>query len=265
MTPISCSLLPRFPSCYMRKGYRVCQGKLKSPCPCMYLNVTGEQMRNMFLQQQILSLCVVARDHPLMSCLSFFFFGKHDRNVDWRRKKEGGEKKYECSNVSPSHSYSVQMQQCRAEPAFLHCWRLIWPHTNTHTHTHTKAHLHALTSHKHTHTALTEALKLILEMLPAGDHWVSPLSSMLSLSFILFFFFQNFFLFLSLVRLPFCDPSEFIYLSHSPLSLGNRRRFLRWGETFQTFLSVCDAHTFLRSPLSSACFSFFLFFSFLCM
>ena len=78
-------------------------------------------------------------------------------------------------------------------PAFHRCWRLIWPHTHTQRHTLVCSHVthtHSLTHH----TTITEALRLRLEMLPAGNHWVSPLSFLCSLSFFLSFPFFPFFL-----------------------------------------------------------------------
>lgn len=162
--------------------------------------------------------------------LSCYFF-VHCRNVNERReeseaerrKGEGGEKK--ISDVSPSHSYPVQMQQNGAEPAYHCCWR-------SHTNTHKGTLLHTLTSHS---LIIPHSQRLWISdqcwgMLPAGKHWVSPLSLLCAL--------LSFFPCLSLLWLPFYGPSKFIYLSHSPLLLWNGQCFVRLGDFSNFSLSM---------------------------
>lgn len=121
-----------------------------------------------------------------------------------------------------------------------------WPDP-THTHTHTKAHSYTLSRHTHSsfHT-LTEALKL-RPALGDATGW-QPLSKSTFPPLCSSFSSLPVFVVMAILR-P--RPSSFI----SPPLLCRCEMasvFSDW-ETFQTFLSVCRAHTFLSSP----CLSFF--------
>lgn len=156
------------------------------------------------------------------------------RNV--KEKERGGRRreKDEYSDVSPSHSYSVQIQPGRAEPAYHCCWRLTWSHT--HQHQHTKTLLHTHHPHKRRCRNSDRALGDATGWQPLSKSTLPPRlnSSFLSLSV----FCRD---------CLFCSPSKFIYLSHSPLvALKTASVFSDW-ETFQTFLSVCRAHALLLS------------------
>lgn len=114
--------------------------------------------------------------------------------------------------------------------------------------THIQGHtlFHSLTSHTLIIPHSQRSSEQCWEMQPAGSHWVSPLSLLSGL-------FLSFFLCLSLLWLPFYGPSEFIYLSHSPLSLWNAQCFLTLRDFTNFSLSMPCTYLSLLSL------SFFLF------
>lgn len=153
----------------------------------------------------------------------------------WRTEKEGGRRggKDECSDVSPAHSYSVQMQQSGLS---LHTTASDdWP---DHTHTHTFSHV----THTH-HATRREALKAeqryrdATGWQPLSKSTFPPLCSSFSLSVC-------------------CDCHSAArlssFISQTLLCRCEMASVFSDWETFQTFPSVCHAHT----SLSSRCLSF---------
>lgn len=137
-------------------------------------------------------------------------------------------------------------------------WACIPPLLTTdltpHKHTHTRSHV----THTHTHSSYHTHRGAESQ---TGDAtgWQPLSKSTLSFLCSLFLSFFFFFLCLSLLWLPFYDPSEFIYLSHSPLSLWNSQCFLR-GRLFKLF-SQYALHTPFSPLLSSPVPAFLSFFS----
>lgn len=138
-------------------------------------------------------------------------------SVKWRR---GG--KDECSDVTPSHSYSVQMQRSRAEPAYCNTAADDWPDPTQ------------------TVTPHAESLRKLSKMLLAGNHWVSPLSLLCAP--------------LSVSVCCVLHPSNFIYLLCSPPSLWNGQCALRLRHFSNLSLSMPRTYT---APLSLPFFAFF--------
>lgn len=152
-----------------------------------------------------------------------------------QKEKEGGGKD-ECSVVSPPHSYSVQMQQSRAEPAYHCCWRLTWSHT------HKGTLLDSLTSHT---LIIPRSQRRWNSALGDATGW-QPLSKSAVPSSVLFFS-------SSACLCWDCHSTARLssFISHTLLCRCEMASVFADWETFQTFLSVCRAHTFLSSPCLS--------------
>lgn len=116
-----------------------------------------------------------------------------------------------------------------------------WPEP-THTHTQRRTLTHSHVTHSSYHTQRHWNSERRWEMLPAGNHWVSPLSLCAPLSF-------------PVCLCCDCHSAARLssFISHTLLCRCEMASVFSDWETFQTFLSVCRAHTLLSSP----CLSFF--------
>lgn len=153
-------------------------------------------------------------------------------------RKEGG--KNECTDVSPSHSYSLQMQQSGAEPAYHCCWWLTGSHTHKHAHPHAYAHTHThsdITSHSSCPTRRgiksRAALQDATGCQPLSKSTLPPLS-------------------VSLLSVVIACLSSFV--SHTLLCLCDTASVVSdWG-TFHTFSPLYALHI-PHSPLTAFLFS----------
>lgn len=164
---------------------------------------------------------------------------RHGRNVNGRgevrkrRRREGRQRWMQwCQPIPLLFSTNAAEQGWAGIPLLLT--------TDLIPHTHTQRLTHSHVTHTHTHhTTLTEALELRAALGDATG-W-QPLSKFPPLC-------SSFFLSLSLCRDCHSATRPSSFISHTLLCRCEMASVSSHWETFQTFLSVCRAHTLLSSP-----------------